>query len=244
MHVKQGDVIWQFCEQRHPDARGDLAAAFLSSSLSRCGCRAAHSASWPRRTSSFYPIISSFVFAYCVQVSRNIVARLGPGAFETISGAVVNVAMVILTNRHAKADHMLSGFDLVSQASPTAKANCLVSAAMQPTLQSQQVANPNSRIEFGQSEQANTLLAEFGECYQGLVTGDQPRFIRNFWEISVVGDVWSYLKSSCDKGDLYDGQSHVVLWEGGSGQLAKYAKENRDRLHDMHESGNKHWGMI
>jgi len=239
---KQGDTLWQYCERNHSDARGDLAAAFLSSSLPRCitGGTVALVAPQNILFLSNYKLLRNRL----LQKSEwNGVARLGPGAFETISGAVVNVALMILSNQKPSLNHLFCGIDLTAQQSPDAKARSLSSSPIDMTLQSQQVQNPDSRIEFNQPESVKTLLAEFCECYQGLVTGDQQRFTRSFWEVRDIGERWSYLKSSCDDaGDLFGGQSQVLLWEGGNGQLSQYAKENRDRLHDMHESGNKHWG--
>jgi hypothetical protein len=34
----------------------------------------------------------------------------------------------------------------------------------------------------------------------------------------------------------------IIYWEHGCGSLHEYARKSRDKLHDMHESGNKAWG--
>ncbi len=119
---KQGDTIWQFCERSHPDSRGDLSAAFLSSSLPRCTKGGTLSLVAPQNI--------LFLTSYRQLRSRllrestwNFVARLGPGAFETISGAVVNVGLMILTNKTPSPDHLFSGIDLVSRTSTSAKAD-------------------------------------------------------------------------------------------------------------------------
>ena len=54
---------------------------------------------------------------------------------------------------------------------------------------------------------------------------------------------WEFFQSSADRaGGQVAGLSYVILWEGGRGELARYAAETRDKLHDMHESGNRSWG--
>jgi hypothetical protein len=109
--------------------------------------------------------------------------------------------------------------------------------------QTAQLTNPDSRVLLRNIDSDEATLGVFAECYQGLRTGDANRFIRNFWEVTGFRNGWVPFKSSSDEtAGYYGGNTHALLWEDGRGQLAEYARATRERLHDMHESGNRSWG--
>ena len=74
------------------------------------------------------------------------------------------------------------------------------------------------------------------------MTGDGERFFRKFWEVSDIGGKWDFVQGANNSNFLFSGFSSIVCWENGRGQLHVYAAENRHKLHDMHESGNRAWG--
>src|SRR5439155_18511336 len=86
------------------------------------------------------------------------------------------------------------------------------------------------------------LLSKFVECYQGIRTGDRDRFVLSLWEVSDVGNTWEPLRNTSSSGNPADGVTEVIRWERGHGALHIYAEETREKLHDMHESGNRAWG--
>jgi hypothetical protein len=137
----------------------------------------------------------------------------------------------------------LTGVDVANAVSPTEKSELLAGAAVRLTamLQSDQLLNPDARILIGHKPSSGTLLGEYCECYQGLVTGDQNRFARYFWEVVPDESRWSPLRAACDDGTGYSGVEQVLLWERGEGSLHEYARLTRDQLHDMHESGQRAW---
>jgi len=54
---------------------------------------------------------------------------------------------------------------------------------------------------------------------EGLSTGDNPRYVRFFWEL-LRNDEWEPYAGSSGNGDLYGGRESVVHWLGGRGSLA------------------------
>jgi hypothetical protein len=171
---------------------------------------------------------------------------LGPGAFETISGEVVKPILWSISRTVSPDACIFAAFDTQDQRLAIDKARKLraeVGVGHLLLAQSAQLKNPDSRIVLGELSDYTATLGDFADCYQGLRTGDGMRFIRLFWEIVDRGEAWVYFKGSSDESDgIFGGHSQILLWEQGCGQLAKYAKETRDRLHDMHESGNLSWG--
>ena len=63
------------------------------------------------------------------------VARLGPGAFDTISGEVVNVALMVHTRNAPHPKHTVTSVDASTPRSARNKASLLQTAAVDSALQ-------------------------------------------------------------------------------------------------------------
>ena len=71
---------------------------------------------------------------------------LGPHAFETIGGEVVNVALVSVTGTPPMSGQDFTGVDVIGEGTPSTKADRLLSKAIGKQNQEAQLRNPNSRI--------------------------------------------------------------------------------------------------
>ncbi|MCG8047517.1 MAG: BREX-1 system adenine-specific DNA-methyltransferase PglX [Candidatus Thiodiazotropha endolucinida] len=174
-----------------------------------------------------------------------LIARLGARAFETISGEVVNAGLFILGNDRPQQDTEVQGFDLPTDLDYGEKAEYLCTGKLESVGQLRILELPDSVFSFSIDPKSIQLLEEFAECYQGLRTGDAGRFVREFWEVNRIGTTWEYFQTSGDSEDtVFTGYTSIIRWEAGLGQLAEYARETREKLHDMHESGNRAWGRV
>jgi hypothetical protein len=95
---KQDEVLREFCESSYEDARADLATCFVERCLEFCSDGGACAMVTPQNW--------LFLGAYKKMRRRMLersewdaMARLGSRAFETISGEIVNVALLALTRR-------------------------------------------------------------------------------------------------------------------------------------------------
>lgn len=174
-----------------------------------------------------------------------LIARLGARAFQTISGEVVNAGLFLLENRPPPQDAEVHGFDLPTDLDYGEKAEYLRTGKLESVDQRRILELPDSVFSFSVDPNSTKLLEEFAECYQGLRTGDAGRFVRKFWEVNQVGTTWEYFQTSGDSEDTaFAGYTSIIRWEAGVGHLAEYARETREKLHDMHESGNRAWGRV
>jgi hypothetical protein len=169
--------------------------------------------------------------------SFDMIAWLGDKAFETPIG--VSPILIIFSNQ--KITDKIAALDVSENPSVEEKKLELTNGTLNLLSQSGQMGHPDSRISFQSIDVSNTL-SESANCYQGLRTGDKDQFVRKNWEVSTQNHCWDYFRSPNAKSDIWGGMSDVIFWENGGGKLAKYAKENRHKLHDMHESGNLAWG--
>jgi hypothetical protein len=88
----------------------------------------------------------------------------------------------------------------------------------------------------------NNLLLKYANCYQGLITGDKDRFFITYWEQCAKTENWEFIRTPNNSTKHFGGMFNMVFWQKGKGILHEYAKINRNKLHDMHESGNLAWG--
>jgi len=214
---KQEDVLKEYCERVHPESKADLATCFIERCLSFC---LPHG-----NTALVTPNYWLFLNKYTGlredllrDVEFNLVARLGVGAFETISGEMVNVCLVSFTRSKPEANHAFHGFDVGSKESAPDKALALGDSPIKALLQSDQRANPDSTITVEPSV-ASAKLGKYIDSYHGITTTDFPRFSRNFWESLSWDGKWVFQQSTVESTRQCGGRESVLLWENGRGGI-------------------------
>lgn len=240
---KQDGVLMDYCERVHPKAKADLATCFVERCLSYCSIGGSAVAVTPQNW-LFLGTYKKLRERLLIEVELEVVVRLGEHAFESSQAAGAFVALVELTNHKPKKDNSFYGLDASSDTFPTGKKDSLITAAGSVFGQADQCEQPDCRIVFGDLNSGVPQLSTLAECYQGVRTGDRERFIAAFWEVADFEHHWMPFRNSSDCADSYSGLCEAIRWEGGTGQLHKYAAETRDKLHDMHESGNRGWGRL
>jgi hypothetical protein len=145
------------------------------------------------------------------RVRWNLLARLGPGAFETISGEVVQAVLLTQTNSQAEAGFQLRAVDASAPRSPQGKASLLREGELAALSQKGQLANPDSVVSIEELD-SSRLFGVVAGCYQGTSTGDNPRFVKKFWEVT-VGGPYQLFQGPSDSTKLYGGRDSVVQWD-------------------------------
>lgn len=235
----QNNDLKEFADRTYPEAKSDLATLFLERCLGFVGsCDDA--SGQPTATGTVAAVTPQnwlFLGAYkkfrqilLDRDSIDLIARLGTGAFRTISGAVVNVALPILTATPPRPGQSFAGIDASDAPGPNAKSALLQSGDLTILEQERQRENPDSVISSGELSRGPQLAA-VAEGLAGVLTGDSPRFNRFFWEVPSMGETWSPLQTTVISTELYAGRETVILWEEGTGQIAKLAHSLRDKNH-------------
>jgi hypothetical protein len=207
----QHDVLKAFADSNCPEAKNDLATMFLVRMLQ-----------WVARSVGAGTIgaVTTQNWLYLTSYTRlrersldnqtwHVVARLGPGAFETIGGHVVNVALLCLSGSKSHKTHVMAGIDSLDLRTPSDKAKRLRGAdsgfgiAIVP--QSLQRTRTDSVINF-EALSSLPALSDHAYSYQGAFDVDRFRFRLWFWELSERGE-WGYHQSSPDGFSPYSGHS-------------------------------------
>ena len=220
---KQADGMKQFCDEHHEHAKGDLATVFVSRSFGWLGNSGALAVVTPQAW-MFLSSYRKMREQVLIERTWNLVARLGTGAFETISGEVVNVSLTILSAERPQTRWLMAGLDASARRGqrPTRaveKAKKLAgSAEIALSEQSEQLANPNA-VVLMRPVAGRELLRELTSGRAGLQTGDSPAFTRRFWEVQFDGYRWEFQQSTVRQSKDFGGRTDAVLWQRGKGRL-------------------------
>lgn len=239
---KQGETLRAFCQRRAPEAKNDLATVFLERCLDFCTAGGAASLVLPQNwlfLTSYRALRQKLLKTETWQL----VARLGPGAFETISGEVVNAILLTLSRGQAPQEQALHGLDVSALRPANAKAAALLTAEVKRVGQWGQLKNPDARVALEDTADL-PLLERYAECFAGVLNGDSPRFQRKFWELTELGDLWVYQQTTVEEHKVYGGLELVIFYDIEHGHLREEAWIRRDKLHDSDQRGNKAWGKL
>ncbi len=215
---KQDEDIKEHIERYDPDAKTDLATAMLSRILrllERGGTVAAVTPQNWLFLGSYKALRSRLLEA----TTLNVVGALGPRAFETISGEVVNTALMALTAATPDPGASFVGLDANEGRNSSEKQNALA-GPVQLGIQAAQFENPDQRISTGRTS-TGPLLSKYATAFQGLATADYDRFGRLFWERPLPHPDWDYQASTVDNTSDFNGLEHILWWEQGNGALAR-----------------------
>ena len=186
--AKHDDLLSNYCEEYFPQTKADLATCFVERTISFCNKGSSVGLVTPQNW--------LFLGRYGPMRRRllsdqrwNFVSILGPRAFESISGEVVNVAMLTLTEESPPADGAFFGIDAVAAPGFLQKSAEIRSGALQKTLQTDALASPDHRVVFGERASAD-LLGKLARGNAGMRSGDAPQFILffgKFLKLRMVG---------------------------------------------------------
>lgn len=211
---KQNERLRKFAETHYPKAKNDLANVFLERCLELSLPEGAGI------TQIVMPQNWLFLTSYKGQrehllkeVRWDLLARLGPGAFDTISGEVVNVILLTLNRTRPQVEDHLHGIDASAPRTAAGKAEVLRDGEVVAVSQRGQLGNPDAIISLEVGEQL-PLMSEFAYCYQGTSTGDNLRFVRTFWENLMPVDGFEYFQNPSEQTILQSGKQHIVNWSG------------------------------
>jgi hypothetical protein len=237
---KQDETLMDYCERVHPEAKADLATCFVERCIDFCSTGKSTALVTPQN----WLFLSTYKTLREGLLSRrewNIVARLGSGAFETIGGEVVNVALMAVTRRTPNAEWKIGGIDVSEARDAQTKATRLREPdVLVSVTQSGQTRNPDARITLLEST-GESLLNVYAESFTGVWNGDSPRFRAFFWELTELGNIWEFLQSTVEEILPYGGRESLIRYEQGQGSLrANCAAQERDRVRD--KQGIRAWG--
>jgi hypothetical protein len=182
---RQASALADFIGRFDANAKADLATTMLSRMIGLSAGGGSVSAVTPQNWLFLgsYRRLREDVLDH---TSLNFVAALGPRAFETITGEVVNTALTVLSAAKPTYAGTFAGLDVNDRTDPGAKSAGLQQDAIRVLEQKAQRANPDARITV-QGAITGELLSAFADSYVGFQNGDTPRWVQQLWEQTNIG---------------------------------------------------------
>ena len=215
---KQSQNLRDFCQRNFDAAKNDLATVFLERCLGLCEEGGTASLVLPQNW-LFLASYRRLREKMLKEKSWFLLARLGPRAFETISGEVVKAILLILshgnpTYQSTQAPNgTMYGVDVSEVPTVGGKFADLRDAKVTGVTQAQQLANPDGRIVL-EDDSGHALLSELADALVGLQTCDDTRFVTAFWEhLSINKSIWEFMQSTPATSGMIGGLSWLVRWE-------------------------------
>ncbi|GJA32019.1 hypothetical protein KAM447_28330 [Aeromonas caviae] len=204
---KQCSELQDFCDEFYPEARADLATVFLERCLDFNPQGGSSTIVLPQNW-LFLTSYKKFREKLLTEQTWNLLARLGPRAFETISGEVVQAILITLSKGVAPKDALLRGVDVSGLNGAEEKSVSLISKIVNEIQQLKQLYNSDSRVGFDIST-SDMLLADIADYGKGSTTGDGLRYLLYIWEFpQIIGDQVYWLNSPTG-GEPWSGRSQV-----------------------------------
>ncbi|HRS75332.1 MAG TPA: hypothetical protein P5282_10370, partial [Anaerolineaceae bacterium] len=150
----------------------------------------------------------------------HLIVRLGPGAFETISGEVVKAILISMSRGNSakessglfgEADdgNLIRGVDVSEPRTAAEKAAQLLTAEIKSVLQAKQLENPDARVAF--DKVSGELLSKYADGVNGMHGADSFHFRFNYWEITDFL-IWHFFQCTHEETTHFGGKQNVFYW--------------------------------
>jgi len=236
----QAAELRDYLEDVYPAGKADLATAFVERCLDYCAGKGSV-ALVARQNWMFLVWYKALRKRLLQQKTWDIVAKLGPGAFDTITGEVVSVGLYVLTEDTPAAGYQFAGLDASSARQPAHKAKLLLDNKVSLVVQEEQLLNPDASIVFNASK-GTTSLSEYARVLAGINSGVFPRFVRKFWELPQLLPGWQFQQTTTKNTCHHSGFENVFFWENGEGAHARFVASLEGRLGGSWRRGQEAWG--
>ena len=238
---KQSETLRRFCELNHPASKYELATVFLERCLALCTEYGTVSLVVPQSWLAL-PRYRTLREKLLKMETWHLLAWLGSGAFETISGEVVKVILLMLSRgrersglfRDAAFPANLAGLDVSDLRTASQKAIRLSEGEIRSTEQAGQLENPDARVLFQNSSSGVKRLDDYCMSIEGLATGDMRRFIGKFWEGGFTFGWEPFIEATTTGTTFFGARTDRVFWDKGNGELSRFPSAHNFPRRIMH----------
>lgn len=215
---KQDSVLREYSDACFGDAKSDLSTCFIQRSLDFLKHDGTLCIVSPRNW-WFLSGYKSFRKRLLEQHTFNFAATLGEEAWETYGDRGPNTVLLSCSRRTPSPSDQIGHVAAHSVRARSEKQAELASGLVSSTAQFGQLANASHVITLSDDAKVATL-GDYGRAWQGLVTGDDARFVVKFWEIYPLNqNIWDFYQGPPKRTLALTGRESLIRYEGGSGPL-------------------------
>ncbi len=202
--------------ERYPSSANDLATVFIE----RCIDMA------PNGTIALVTPLGWLFLRYYGTLRRillknlrwDVLAPLGPGAFETVTGQVVQSTLVVMSSGPLVG--RVAAVDATKAPRAHEKAQALRANDITLMRQEDMRDSPDTLLALD-SGHHQSLLSAYADSWKGLVTSDVAQYIVRFWEVSAISSVWERFLTAPKVTAPHAGRECLLRWESGAGRLKR-----------------------
>ncbi len=236
--------VQDYVKKHYPDSKSDLFACFIE----RCGALVEKNGYQAMITQHSWMFLSSFEKLRAkLQMSDTVnMAHLGPRAFEEIGGEVVQTTSFVMRKSHVK-NYKGTYCRLIEPTTQQGKEDMFLAGENRYTAQQDNFSKiPGSPVAYWVSEGVyrafeSKRLDELGRPRQGLATGENARFVRLWFEVTIakIGLTvtsrnialnsklkWFPYNKGGEFRKWYGNNDFVVNWENDGWEIRHFTDEN------------------
>ncbi|ANQ84135.1 restriction endonuclease subunit M [Azoarcus olearius] len=212
--INQSADIKAFCDMHYADAVQDLANVFLERCLELTCAKFGV-------VQCVLPVNWLFLAKYedhrrklLLEHTWLMLAKLGPKAFETISGEVVKVALLSIREERQLQEQEFLAIEASSSETPALKARVLAEGQLIGLTQRAQLGNADSRVLLESPNSDHPTIESLGSINPGISPGDTAYVRFGFWEVVTRDSSGWHFMQSAPEFDSDNGASFICRdWE-------------------------------
>lgn len=206
---KQEEILQTFLEDSYPEGKGDLATAFLLRNLEFCDEGGCSPQVLPDKW-LYAPTYKQLRRRLLENIEWNIVAFLGTSAFQTPMWDF-GIQLLVVSRIDPSRTHVMSLIGIPKDTSWDGISDGLRNRTVGRIAQALQSKNKDFRIQLFVAAEGPTL-SEYASFANGLQTGDNPRYVRKFWEVDYLASAVRRFQSTVRSTVSFGGRENVILW--------------------------------
>jgi len=208
---KQDDVLLNYALKHYPNSKTDLSTIFIERMCKNLIPNGTASIVSPQNW-LFLSTYKKFREEFIKSQTIHLIAQLGAGAFQEISGEFVKVILFSFSKGKPSSQSLIVGIESSNLKLPLEKVRYLVSGQLLSLNQLNQILNPDARIIIDRETTNLKLLSEYTNSYIGMHVGDWDRYRKCIWEIDLPFSDWAFLQNNVSNGYEYEGLDAIIYW--------------------------------
>ncbi|OIQ10571.1 Eco57I restriction-modification methylase domain-containing protein [Neomoorella thermoacetica] len=208
---KQGAGLKNYLDTHHARSKQDLATAFIERNLMLCLEGGSTALVTPQQW-LFQTGYSKIRKKLLRDLRWELLAILGEHAFRSSEAAGAFPAIYVCSKLLPKDNHLFFCINVSERSSACDKDLYLQHASLNKMQQISQLKNPE-HIIITNTFSGFRVFGDYADCYQGISTGDNPRFCIKFWELPSILPGWERFQTPPEETQYYGGREHLIRWE-------------------------------
>ncbi len=205
--INQDNILKRYIEEHYSHGKKDLANAFSIRCFHLLADEGMSSIVLPQNW-LFLKTYQPFRELFLRKSNFSMIARLGSGAFDSITGEVVK-AILWSFHKSVSEKNYFQAIDVSDSRDVESKSISLADNLIIQLDQGMQLGNPRASIILSKLESELELLSKFCVPYYGSKPGQTDRVKRCFWEINDLNHKWMFLESTPKKPGEISGKSNI-----------------------------------